>query len=202
VPDPPAAPARIRRTQPRRVVVALGIGCLLAVAVAGVFLALRPRPESTSLDAPLISDRPVGAPLPVDFRLARLGGGPPVELATLVKGKPAVINLFASWCSACEKELRAFGRVSSELKGRVSFVGVDTSEPSPGRSLLLLRQAGARYPVALDSSSSEVADAWGVADLPVTFYLRPNGTIAKEVLGAEDSSVLRAAAEGLLSSPG
>ena len=72
----------------------------------------------------------------------------------------------------------------------VAFVGVDTSESDPHLSERLLANAHAKYPVGLDTSDLTVADAWGVEDLPVTFFLRRNGTIAAEHLGAESVNAL------------
>lgn len=121
-------------------------------------------------------------------------------LSALVAGRPAVINLFASWCTACARELDAFGKVANSTGAAVAFVGVDTSENDPQRSRLLLSEARVRYPVALDTSSLEVADSWGIGDLPVTFFVRSNGTIALEVLGAQSVAQLRRDVETLVRS--
>lgn len=137
--------------------------------------------------------------MPVDFFLARLGGGRPVDLASLVSGRVAVINVFASWCPSCQKELAAFGVVSATMAHKVAFVGIDTSESDPSLSERLLAKAHARYPVGLDTADLTVADAWGVANLPVTFFLRPDGTIAAEHLGAESATSLRRELDALLS---
>lgn len=171
---------------------------MIALVATAVTLALRTAAPDVTVQSPRVAGRPVNARLPVDFRLARLGGGARVDLARLVSGHVAVINLFASWCPACQKELEAFGAASAEFHKEVRFVGVDTSEPDPRRSLRLLAQARATYPVALDSASLAVAGAWGVSNLPVTFFVRANGTIAAEHLGAESSSALRGEIEALL----
>ncbi|MGH9300034.1 MAG: TlpA family protein disulfide reductase, partial [Acidimicrobiales bacterium] len=72
--------------------------------------------------------------------LPRLGGGAPIELAAR-GGHPMVVNFFASWCTACQRELKAVAEVAGEK--RVSFYGVDTDDPNHGLALLLLRRAGA-----------------------------------------------------------
>jgi len=187
-----------KRARSRRAVLALALGCAIALIVTAVFFAVRPGPNSATVTNPAVSGRSVGSALPVHFRLARLGGGKPVVLWSLVKGRPSVVNLFASWCPACARELDAFGRVSASVGSKVAFVGVDTSENDPARSEQLLSQAKVRFPVARDTASLEVAGSWGVTDLPVTFFVRSNGTIAREVLGAESLSVLRRNVAALL----
>jgi thiol-disulfide isomerase/thioredoxin len=163
---------------------------VIALFATATALAFGTRYPNTTLTSPSVAGRPVGARLPVEFRLARLGGGSSVDLAGLVTGRVAVINVFASWCPSCQQELAAFGVVSARFARRVSFVGVDTSESDPRLSKRLLANAHAKYPVGLDTSDLTVADAWGVEDLPVTFFLRRNGTIAAEHLGAESVTAL------------
>lgn len=140
----------------------------------------------------------MGSSLPVDYRLARLGGGRRVDLAALVRGRIAVINVFASWCPSCAQELDAFGTVSTEFARRVAFVGIDTSETDVYRSRQLLAAARATYPVGLDTTDLTVASSWGVSNLPVTFFLRSNGSIAAEHLGAESAAALREEVRDLL----
>lgn len=193
-----AAPRRAHRT--RRSFIALGIGCVIALFATAIALAFGTSSPNATLTSPSVAGRPVGARLPVDFRLARLGGGSRVDLAGLVSGRVAVINVFASWCPSCQKELSAFGVVSAAFSREVAFVGVDTSEADPHLSERLLANARAMYPVGLDTSDLAVADAWGVEDLPVTFFLRRNGTIAAEHLGAESASALRRELNVLLDS--
>jgi thiol-disulfide isomerase/thioredoxin len=53
-----------------------------------------------------------------------LGGRAPVRLAAL-RGKPLVLNFWASWCPNCVAEMPAFQKVYSDLAGQVGFVGMD-----------------------------------------------------------------------------
>jgi thiol-disulfide isomerase/thioredoxin len=175
----------------RRILAALGVGAVIALVATAITLAIWTRSPNATIASPSVAGRPVGTRLPVDFDLARLGGGDAVDLSRLVSGRVAVINVFASWCPSCEKELTAFGAISATFRRKVAFVGVDTSESDPRLSERLLADADAHYPVGLDTSDLTVADTWGVENLPVTFFLRPNGTIAAEHLGAESTGTLR-----------
>jgi thiol-disulfide isomerase/thioredoxin len=64
-------------------------------------------------------------PLP-DLGLPCFTGGDTVSLRSL-RG-PAVINLWASWCAPCRKELPAFQRFAERAAGRVHVIGVDTRD--------------------------------------------------------------------------
>ena len=64
---------------------------------------------------------------PVRFDLPALDRKGRVTL-TEFRGKPVVVNFFASWCTACVFELPGFAKVSEELKGDVTFVGVNALE--------------------------------------------------------------------------
>jgi thiol-disulfide isomerase/thioredoxin len=171
---------------------------VIALVATAITLALGTKTPNSTLVSPPPAGRRVGNSLPVDFRLARLGGGRRVDLAGLVRGRVAVINVFASWCPSCAKELDAFGTVSAEFARRVAFVGVDTSETDAYRSRQLLAAARATYPVGLDTSDLAVASSWGVSNLPVTFFLRKDGSIAAEHLGVESAAALRSEVRSLL----
>lgn len=57
----------------------------------------------------------------------RVPVGPRVEVASL-RGRPAIIHFWASWCGPCIKEAPQLARLASELHGRATLVGVDWSD--------------------------------------------------------------------------
>jgi thiol-disulfide isomerase/thioredoxin len=140
----------------------------------------------------------IGDVAPTNFELARLGGGDKLHLRAAIAGRPAVINLFASWCSACAAELGAFARVSRLFGSSVAFVGIDTNDSDPDEAQQLLRSAGARYPVGIDTSSLLVARTYGVSALPVTFFVSASGHIADEVLGRQTVASLKRRVDELM----
>ena len=68
-----------------------------------------------------------GVTTPAGFDLPAINGPGRVRLADF-RGKPTVVNFFASWCTACDSELPSFSAVSAKLKGQVNFVGIDALE--------------------------------------------------------------------------
>ncbi|MDA8039897.1 MAG: TlpA disulfide reductase family protein [Actinomycetota bacterium] len=113
------------------------------------------------------------------LRLPRLGGGATVTLTGLGK-RPIVVNFFASWCTACQAELKAVAQVADE--GRVSFVGVDTNETSYGAALKMLQRVGARYPVGIGGTTQ--ADEYRAPGLPTTVFINAKGRVVAMALGA------------------
>jgi cytochrome c biogenesis protein CcmG/thiol:disulfide interchange protein DsbE len=171
------------------------LAVLAGAVLAGVaaYLAV---PGPTQARTPTATSGP-GKGLPVigtgrrapAFRLPRLGGGPPVSLAA-ERGHPVVVNFFASWCPECRAELQAFA-TASERARTVRFIGVDTNDPTPSKAGQLLRAAGARYPVGVDSSASTASSSYGIVALPATVFVYPDGRVAGQVYGAQTVSTLR-----------
>lgn len=97
------------------------------------------------------SARPTSSPradrLP-DVSLPSLGDGPAVAMGTL-RG-PLVVNLWASWCPPCERELPYYAAFAREYQGRVSVMGVDFQDGNPDKAREMLGDAGADYPVVVD----------------------------------------------------
>jgi cytochrome c biogenesis protein CcmG, thiol:disulfide interchange protein DsbE len=64
---------------------------------------------------------------PAAFSLPALNGNGWVRLAHY-RGKPVVVNFFASWCTECQAELPGFTQEARALNGTVAFIGVDSLE--------------------------------------------------------------------------
>ena len=78
---------------------------------------------------------------PAKFDLPAIEGTGRVRLADF-KGKPVVVNFFASWCEPCKKELPEFVAASKELAGKVAFVGVNSKEITAPSGVSLARSMG------------------------------------------------------------
>jgi cytochrome c biogenesis protein CcmG, thiol:disulfide interchange protein DsbE len=135
------------------------------------------------------------APAP-SFELPRLGGGAPVTLAA-VRGRPVIINFFASWCTDCQKELAAFAVASRHLAGKVEFIGIDTNDDATATALSLLRHAGDHYPSGVDGNG-QTADRYLVGALPETFFVDASGRIISFSPGSETVAGLLAGAAAIM----
>ncbi len=106
-------------------------------------------------------------------------GGTELDLAELAG--PAVVNLWATWCTPCRKELPAFQEVS-EQRPDVHFIGVDIAEDA-STAQDYLDELGVTFEQFLDDRG-ELSGKLGTAVLPVTIVVGRDGRIVTEHVGA------------------
>jgi thiol-disulfide isomerase/thioredoxin len=125
--------------------------------------------------------------------LPALNGDGTVTL-TQFRGRPTVVNFFASWCTACDFELPGFATVSRELQSRVSFVGVDALETGD-RNYMPRRHHITSWPLARDvggAHDSGLHDALGGGNsMPITAFYDAAGRLVDVNRGALPDSALR-----------
>lgn len=115
-----------------------------------------------------------------DFHLPRLGSPGTVSLSAL-KGKPVVVNFFASWCVPCRQEMPALQAVAAKLKDRVAFLGVDHQDDREG-ALKLLADTGVQYPTGYDPDG-KVATSYGLFGMPTTLFVSADGRVLEKHTG-------------------
>ena len=98
-------------------------------------------------------------------------GGRPVALRDL-RG-PAVINLWASWCAPCRKELPAMQRLADATTGRLHVIGVDSGDDR-GAAAEFATDAKVTLSTLFDSGS-RLAGALGRPAIPITVFVDASG---------------------------
>jgi thiol-disulfide isomerase/thioredoxin len=167
----------------------IGLIAVVAVAVAVVgFLAARSQFDSTrQAHAPGVSTDTASWSLPA------LNGAGTVAL-TQFRGRPTVLNFFASWCTACDFELPGFATVSQELRGRVNFVGVNALETGDAH-YMPRRHHITWWPLARDvggAHDSGLHDALGGGNtMPITAFYDATGRLVDVNRGALPETALR-----------
>ncbi|MPZ63402.1 MAG: redoxin family protein [Propionibacteriales bacterium] len=121
---------------------------------------------------------PVDAGLPA-VSLPCLGGGRPVHLHGL-RDVPTVVNIWASWCGPCRRELPVLQEFYERAKGEVSMLGVDFEDPQPGQALAMLDELGVTYPQVADFDKAVQAGI-GRTAVPMTLLVDENGTVVKRL---------------------
>ena len=126
--------------------------------------------------------------------LPRLGGPGTVSLHSL-RGKPVVVNMFASWCTECQAELPAFATAAQQLHGKVTFVEVNSLETGNGQGMAQqFGLAGAGAIVLADvggAQSSGLHDALGGGNnMPVSAFYSASGQLLTSHVGAFSASTL------------
>lgn len=169
---------------------------LLSVTVAGATVqqAIRARVQSET-------DRPA---VP-SIRLANASG----KLVNLsdFRGKPVVLNLWATECGGCRAELPVFMQMDQRYRGRgLAVVGVsldimysDLKNSIEGWTRVnpFVKTKGIKYPILLDDGSVE--KIFKVTALPATYLIDRAGRIAATYNGVVDSSDLEANIKIILS---
>ena len=187
----PGVAGHPKRSQDRlfKWVAAVAAACLIGFVV---FVVVRgsqqpARVGSAALAVPPPPVLKAGTTAPA-FSLPALQGASSVSLSTF-RGRPVIVNFFASWCRDCRAELGAVARVARGTEGRLTVVGVDSNETSIATAKQLLAAAGTTYPVAVDAQA-KVASQYLIQALPVTYFLNGSGQVVGAALGPQSVSSL------------
>jgi len=162
---------------------------LAAVAVALLAACSQPQPAPPADGTPA-STAPA-APGVVRARFAGFAGGPGFTLPDDLRGRPLVLNVWASWCVPCRTEMPAFQAVYLRARGTVGFLGVDYLD-EVGAARRLVAATGVTYPLAADPKGTEALKL-GVTALPTTLFFSADGVLRGRRFGALDADRLRAA---------
>lgn len=144
------------------------ITLLVAVGCAG-----NGATEEADAPRPFETVRP-GDPLPA-AELERLGAEGTVDTSGW-RGKPTVVNFWATWCPPCVEEMPAFESAHQQLGDRVRFIGVDVEDPNVEAALSLAEETGVTYPLVRDPDRSYFQAVRG-RGMPLTVFVDGDGTI-------------------------
>ena len=160
----------------------VAVAALAVLVLVAAGLALRPS-RSTGSSPRLAALRTaarldpcpagLGERLP-DLRLECLGGGSAVRLRGPAPGHPVLVNIWATWCGPCVREVPVLVDFARRAAGRVSVVGVDT-EDEPAQALTFAKQYAMHYPSVVDPDGT-VLRAYG-AGPPITLLLDATGRV-------------------------
>lgn len=110
-----------------------------------------------------------------------------LSLAEL-RGRPVVLNFWASWCTACKEEapvLRAGARAHA---GKVLFLGLDVQDLS-GDARGFARSNGMNY-VSVRDKGNAMYQAYGLTGVPESYFIDARGRIVAHIPGGVSRSTL------------
>lgn len=122
-----------------------------------------------------------------DFSAPLLSGGGPLELSDL-RGRPVMLNFWASWCVPCKDEAPLLRQALRVYGDRVAFVGVDVKD-ARSDAIDFVRRTGLSYPHVRDEGGTIYSD-YGLTGQPETFFIDADGTIVEHVNGPLDEAAL------------
>ncbi|HEY5113825.1 MAG TPA: TlpA disulfide reductase family protein [Coriobacteriia bacterium] len=154
-----------------RTVLLVGIVITAALLVV-LYFGLGKDPQH--IDSPLIGR------LAPSFALKAVGSGETIDLARY-RGKPVVLNFWATWCRPCWEEHPTLTATAKSVGDQVQFVGV-VFQDDESKIVDFLRERGWAYPTLVDEKG-KTAIAYGVGGVPETFFLDRKGNIVAKFEG-------------------
>lgn len=137
----------------------------------------------------LATRAPPDATMPA-IELAPLAGGAATTLSGAAAGRPAVVNLWASWCGPCRAEMPMLAAAQQREAG-VAFLFVNQGEGEAAVRGYLEREKLALREVLLDGRSA-LGPAVGSRGLPTTLFYDANGRLVDAHLGVLNAAALQA----------
>ena len=164
----------------RRALIALPV---LALA-AGAAYVLLPRGTDASTPRAVLADTPPASSAKIGVRKGALsrdfiGVGPDgaqVRLSDL-RGKPTIINFWATWCVSCLAELPDLKAVQQDIGAdRLNVVAINAGEDSSAAKGFLKALDAPAFHIGMDPTLV-VADAYGVFGLPQSVFVDADGVV-------------------------
>ncbi len=105
-----------------------------------------------------------------------------------LRGKVVLINFWASWCPACDKEMPSLQALYERYRDKdFVILGVNSLSRNETREKLVnyMRNKGLTFPSVVDASG-EIDRTYHIPGLPATFILDKNGVIVHVLFGSRD----------------
>jgi thiol-disulfide isomerase/thioredoxin len=147
-----------------------------------LLLALGPLAAADAQNIRLGEFIPVSPPQPAPEVAFTDAEGRPASLADFA-GKPTLVNLWATWCQPCLKEMPSLQRLQAKLAGRLTVAAV--SQDRAGGTLVnpfVAEQQLQDLKIYLDPKG-DVARAFEVRGLPTSIVLDASGRVVAKVEG-------------------
>jgi thiol-disulfide isomerase/thioredoxin len=134
-------------------------------------------------------DHPLLGKSAPDFTMKRHDTGEEISLAGL-KGRPVLVNFWATWCPPCRLEMPWFQNVyTTHADKNLVVLAIDAGEKVPPDMVpeAVSRYAdtvGLTFPILLGENTYEVQRTWSVFGLPATFLIAADGTVVDFLGGA------------------
>lgn len=118
---------------------------------------------------------------------AQLIDGSSITLSDF-KGKPVIINFWATWCGPCVKEMPAFERLQADFGDKIGIIAVNCGDDADTVKDFA-SENGYTFPIALDEDY-KINMLYPTSSIPYTVVLDANGKITHISAGAVDADTM------------
>lgn len=128
--------------------------------------------------------------VPPDFELTTLTGD--VVRLSDYKGKKVILNFWATWCPPCKEEMPHMEKYYQKNKDteNIEIIAVNmTTAERPESVREFVDAYELTFPIPLDKTG-EIMDAYKIGQLPMTYMINTDGTIAHQISGPINGKVL------------
>ena len=164
--------------------------------VAAVCLATFPSCSSTSSEVPI----PAGNLANLNYKLKDMHGQE-VNLASF-KGKPIILNFWATWCGPCKAEIPALIELADKYRDRqLTVLGVSVDD-SPEDLTQFAAEFKINYPILVGLGQDEFQEKYdAVMLIPVTWFIRADGTVFRKHQGPASKDWFESQVKALVAPP-
>lgn len=109
------------------------------------------------------------------------------------RGKPVVVNFWASWCGPCKSEMPEFETMYQEYSENIHFLMVNMTDgysETLDKATKFIEENGYTFPVYFDTDS-DAATTYSVYSIPATYFIDEEGYMIANARGALDMETLQ-----------
>jgi len=101
------------------------------------------------------------------------------------KGKPIIVNFWATWCPPCRAELPSMNRAWKKVKDEgIEMLAINIGEDAETIAAFI-KEYPIDFTVLLDESSEELSN-WHIRGLPTTYVVDPEGQVVYRAVGGRE----------------